>query len=291
MSTPRSFPASGGPKKPDWRFFLGLISLGVLLLILHRAGLLTPVQDAILSATSPLQDKIFLAASSLRRAAAFFEESRRLREENEKLRKEVERLTIENIQLRELEAENRALRELLRFTQENPLFDYTTARVTARVIGYDPSGFTRYIVINAGQRRGVMPGMAVVTERGLVGRVVSVYRDASKVLLLTDPSSSVSAYLQGSQVTGMVEGTPEGALIMRYIPMDAEVSVGEVVLTSGLGGTLPKGLVIGQVIEVEKKDYMLFQEARIKPSVDFDRLEFVLVLKSSNPTIPEEESH
>ncbi len=291
MSTTKFFPASGGHKRPSWRLLLLLTSLGFTLLFLHKAGLLNPVQDAILSAATPIQHRISLAASSIRRAVNAFEELRHLREENEKLRKEVERLTIENIQLRELEAENRALRELLRFTQENPALDYTTARVTARVIGFDPSGFTRYILINAGQRKGIMPGMAVVTERGLVGRVVSVYHDASKVLLLTDPSSSVSAYLQGSQVTGMVEGTPDGALLMRYIPMDAQVSVGEVVLTSGLGGTLPKGLVIGQVIEVERKDYALFQEARIKPSADFDRLELVLVIKGFTPSIPEEGSH
>ncbi len=291
MSTTKFFLASGGPKKPSRRFLFLLILLGLFLMILYRAGVLIPVQSAILSASSPIQYSISFAFSSIRRAVTVIEELRHLRKENEELRKEVERLTIENIQLRELEAENKALRELLRFTQENPAFDYSTARVTARVIGFNPSGFTRYVIINAGQREGILPGMAVVTERGLVGRVIDVYHHASKVLLLTDPSSSVSACLQGGQIIGMVEGTVDGALVMRYIPMDANVSVGEVVLTSGLGGTLPKGLVIGQVIEIEKKDFALFQEARIKPSVDFDQLELVLVLKNFNPPIYEEESH
>lgn len=249
------------------------------------------MQDLILRIITPAQYGISFTSSFLRQTVVSIEELRHLREENEKLKKELERLIIENIQLRELEAENRALRELLRFTQENPALDYTAARVTARVIGFNLSGFTRYVLINAGQREGVLPGMAVVTERGLVGRVVDVYHTASKVLLITDPTSSIAAYLQGSQATGMVEGTPEGMLIMRYIPLEAKVSVGEIALTAGLGGTLPKGLVIGQVIEIERKDYAPFQEVRIKPSVDFDRLELVLVLKGGKASIPEEEGH
>ncbi len=279
MSTIKSFPGSGGAKKASWRFFLLLITLGFLLSMLYKAGLLNTAQNFILTIVSPIQYCLSFATSSFRQVLGSLAEFRNLREENERLRKELERLIIENIQLRELEAENRALRELLHFTQENPIFDYTTARVTARVIGFDPSGFTRFILINAGQKDGIAPGMAVVTERGLVGRVVKVYKNTSKVLLITDPSSSVSAYLQGSQATGLVEGTPDGSLVMRYIPLEAQVSVGEVALTSGLGGTLPKGLVIGQVIEIEKKDYEPFQEVRLKPSVDFDRLELVLVLK------------
>jgi rod shape-determining protein MreC len=279
MSTIKSFPGSGGAKKASWRFFLLLITLGFLLSMLYKAGLLNSAQNFILTIASPIQYGLSFATSSFRQIVDSLAEFRNLRKENERLRKELERLIIENIQLRELEAENRTLRELLHFTQENPIFDYTTARVTARVIGFDPSGFTRYILINAGQKEGIAPGMAVVTERGLVGRVVNVYKNTAKVLLITDPSSSVSAYLQGSQATGMVEGTPDGSLVMRYIPLEVKVSVGEIALTSGLGGTLPKGLVIGQVIEIEKKDYDLFQEVRLKPSVDFDRLELVLVLK------------
>lgn len=291
MFTTKFFPDSGGVKRPSWRLLLLSIILGFLLAVLHKAGLLTPLQDAVLRIASPFQYAISLVSSSFNHAIAAIEDIRRMREENERLKKEVERLITENIQLRELEVENRALRELLNFTQENPAFDYTTARVTARVIGFDPSGFTRYIIINVGQKHGISPGMAVVTERGLVGRVVKVYSSTSKVLLITDPSSSIGAYVQGSQATGMVEGTPDGSLVMRYTPMDANISVGEVVLTSGLGGTLPKGLVIGQVIEIEKKDYALFQEVRIKPSVDFDRLELVLVLKGFKPVVSEEEGH
>ncbi len=291
MSTTKFFPESGGAKKPSWRLLLLFLFSGFLLAILHKTGLLNPLQDAVLSITSPIQYGVSLASSSLHRAIAILEDIWHLREENERLKKELERLIVENIQLRELEVENKALRELLNFTQENPAFDYATARVVARVIGFDPSGFTRYVIINVGQKNGVLPGMAVVTERGLVGRVVSAYSSTSKVLLITDPSSSIGAYIEGGQATGMVEGTPEGSLVMRYIPIDANISVGEVVLTSGLGGTLPKGLVIGQVIEIEKKDYALFQEVRIKPSVDFDRLELVLVLKGFKPIVSGEESH
>jgi rod shape-determining protein MreC len=190
---------------------------------------------------------------------------------------------IENVRLKELESENEALRQLLQFTQANPTDSYRAAEVVGHVIGQDPSNLLRYIIIDVGTGDGVAKGMPVVTDRGLVGRIVEVSSRSSKVLLINDVSSSVNAIIQSSRATGIVEGKADGGLVMKYIPQPVEVNVGDIILTSGLGATFPKRLVIGQVTAVHKRDIELFQEAEIKPTVDFDRVEIVLVLTSFEP--------
>jgi rod shape-determining protein MreC len=155
--------------------------------------------------------------------------------------------------------------------------------VVGHVIGQDPSNLLRYIIIDAGTDDGVAKGMPVVTDRGLVGRIVEVSSRSSKVLLITDASSSVNAIIQSSRATGIVEGKVDGGLVIKYIPQPVTVNVGDIILTSGLGATFPKRLVIGQVTTVHRRDIELFQQAEIKPTVDFDRLEIVLVLTSFEP--------
>jgi rod shape-determining protein MreC len=122
-----------------------------------------------------------------------------------------------------------------------------------------------------------------------VGRISQVGPRTSTVQLLTDRDSAVAALLQTSRVTGLVVGQPDGTLHMEYIPQEESIDVGDVVLTSGLGGFMPKGLVIGQVTEVQKMDYELFQTAIVRPAVDFSRLEMALVITAFEQ-IPLEES-
>jgi len=114
----------------------------------------------------------------------------------------------------------------------------------------------------------------------LVGRISEVGPRTAKVQLLTDADSAIAALLQVSRVTGLVVGQPDSTLRMEYIPQEKNISVGEIVLTSGLGGFLPKELVIGQVTEVQQEDYELHQAAIVRPAVDFSRLELVLVITS-----------
>jgi len=130
-----------------------------------------------------------------------------------------------------------------------------------------------------GSLQGVEIGMPVVSGgAGLVGRISQVGPRTSEVQLLTDTDSAVAALLQTSRVTGLVVGQPDSTLQMEYIPQEEQIDVGDIVLTSGLGGVLPKGLVIGQVTEVLQMDYALFQSATVRPAIDFSRLELVLVI-------------
>ena len=125
--------------------------------------------------------------------------------------------------------------------------------------------------------------MPVLTERGLVGRITDVYSSASRVLLITDSNSSVNVILQNARLRGLLRGRPHEAPIMDYLPPEQPVSVGDIVLTSGEGGSFPTGIPVGQVVEVEHNDVEMFQRAQVRTTVDFNTLETVLVITSFLP--------
>jgi len=127
--------------------------------------------------------------------------------------------------------------------------------------------------------------MPAITPAGLVGRVTEVGAHWARVLLLNDASSSVNAVVQSTRATGVVQGQGQGSdlLVMRYLPLGDSVKEDDLILTSGIGGAFPKRLVLGQVIQVRQRDTDLFTEAIIRPSVDFSRLEYVLVMKKFTP--------
>lgn len=268
--------------------FFVIATLAVI--VLNEAGYLEPIEGAILRLISPLQARlatIVETSGGLFRAAR---DLRDLRQRNEELEEKYAQLLIENVALKEAAQENATLRYFFRFAQQHPGFQLVGGEVKARVIGRDPSNYLRYLTIDAGQAQGVKKGMTVIVPRGLVGHVQSVGSNWAKVLLITDPRSSVSALIQTSRATGQVQGQVSGDLMMKYISQEEIVSEGEIVLTSGLGGNFPKGLVIGQVIAVQQRDSDLFQQATVRPTVDFDRLEMVLVISAFEPVDVTEES-
>lgn len=251
----------------------------VLGLVLHEIGRLPPIEDLALYLVTPLQAGL---ASLTGRVADLTQTSRdlgQLRERNEELEAENARLLIENVRLKEYEAENEELRRLLGFTQSTPAFQYKAAQV----IGRDSSPLLKYIIIDVGTDGGVGSAMPVVTERGLIGQVVEASSASAKVLLLTDVSSSVNALVQSSRATGVVEGQIGGGVVMRYVLQGEEIAVGDIVVTSGLGDRFPPGLVIGQVTDVQQRDIDMFQQAEIRPTVDFRNLEIVLVITNYQP--------
>jgi rod shape-determining protein MreC len=125
--------------------------------------------------------------------------------------------------------------------------------------------------------------MPVVSEQGLVGHIIALGTNWSKVLLIIDPSSSVAAMTQSERAPGVVSGRLGQDLQMTYIPQREKISVGDLVLTSGMGGRYPQSLVIGQVTEIQQRDIDAFQKATVRPSVSFEKLETVLVLTSFQP--------
>jgi rod shape-determining protein MreC len=202
-----------------------------------------------------------------------------LRQRNAELEADVARLQTQVIDLQQQVTETNILSALVDFARANPEYSYKAAAV----IGRDPSPFLRYVIINIGSNEGVLPGMPVVTDKGLVGRVDAVIAEAARVQLVTDAASAVNVRMQASDIEAMLIGSITGDLSLDMIPQDATIQVGDVVLTSGLGGGYPPNLLVGQVVSVRKLNYELFQQAAIQPNVEFNRLQFVLVITNFKP--------
>jgi len=202
-----------------------------------------------------------------------------IRQRNAELEAEVARLQTQMIELQQQVTETQILSALVDFARASPENTYKAATV----IGRDPSPFLRYVIINIGSNDGIRRGMPVVTEQGLVGRVDAVTADAARVQLIADPSSAVNVSLQNSKTEAMLVGSITGDLSLDMISQDVTVQPGDVVLTSGLGGGYPPNILVGQVISVRKLDYELFQQATVQPIVNYDQLQFVLVITNFKP--------
>ncbi len=202
-----------------------------------------------------------------------------LQQRNADLERAFVNIQSEIIELREIKADYARIAALVNYRGLNPDRQYLAATVIAR----DTTGLLRSIVIDRGSRDGITAGMPVVTELGLVGRVVKVAATNAQVLLVTDTNSFVNARLQSSRAEGSVVGTAGGDLRMTFIPLNDEIKQGDSVVTSGIGGKFPRGIVLGQVTNSRLDDSKLFQEAQVRSLVDFNRLEIVLIITSFQP--------
>jgi rod shape-determining protein MreC len=202
-----------------------------------------------------------------------------LHQRNAELESEIAELQSQVIQLQEEVGETQVLRTLLDFVRVRPENTYRPAAV----IGRDPSPFLHYVIINRGSNEGILRGMPVVTNQGLIGRIDAVIADAARVQLITDPAASVNVRLQNAETEASLVGSVTGDLTLELIPQDIKIQPGDLVLTSGLGGGYPPDLIIGQVVNVRSRDFDLFQQATVQPVVDFNQLEIVLVIINFEP--------
>ncbi|MDR2366775.1 MAG: rod shape-determining protein MreC [Deltaproteobacteria bacterium] len=195
-----------------------------------------------------------------------------VKEENESLKRVVDRQGRQIVQLTEDRTANERLRRLLNFkiTAEG---DYKGAKIVA----WDPGPWYQSMVIDLGSQDGVPLNAPVVTEAGVVGRVVEITPNFSKVLLITDSGSGIDAFVQRNRVHGLLSGHGGGQMTLDYVRKADDVRPGDMVVTSGLDGIFPAGLSVGSVTLVDKKSLGLFLEAQINPSVDLNGLEEVLV--------------
>ncbi|NOR81883.1 MAG: rod shape-determining protein MreC [Ardenticatenales bacterium] len=271
--------ASYTSERIRWRLFLIFVAICLVLLVLHTTGHLSTavgyLQIPFSAAQSWISDRIGGVESTL----SIPGDVAGLQAENERLRMQIAKLERQNEELTEIYAEHSWLSSLLDYARQTPEYH----RVAVDVIGWDTSNFVRRLKISKGDLDGIEPGMPVETERGLVGRVIAVSPHSAQVQLLTDADSSISARLGASRADGTVQGQLTTDLTIKWIKQDVPVSENELVMTSGLGGYLPPDLVIGRIVRVEQSASQLFQEARVRPAVDFDRLEIVLVITGFEP--------
>ena len=268
----------------NWRanrviFLLVCLSVCLVLLAASVSGATAPLEG---TAATPMNYLAGIFTDITRQTNSFVSdltEIQSLRARNAELEEALARYQTELVELREINNDYRRLSELVEYA--------STARdqehLVAEVISYDQNALMRTMVINRGVRHGVARGMPVVTGQGLVGRITDVTANAARVMLVTDPNSNVNARLQTTRAQGRVEGQLTGNLRMMWIPLEAEVQVGDVVLTSGLGGNFPPDIQIGQVESRQREEFALNQQAEVRSLVDFDNLEFVLVITSFQP--------
>jgi rod shape-determining protein MreC len=195
------------------------------------------------------------------------------RTENQRLRKRIQELEVEKNSLLEAGATNRRLQQLLEFRSRLP-----AGSVTASIIGNSASSWFQTCLLDKGTADGVRKGMAVVTPLGIVGQVVSATAHTAKVLLITDRNSGVDALVQRTRARGIVSGSLESGTIMKYVKRSEDVQEGDRLITSGLDGVFPKGLLVGTATKVRKQNLGLFQYVEVMPAVISSRTEEVLVV-------------
>ena len=196
-----------------------------------------------------------------------------VQQERDRLKEELGAAEMEKNRCLESALATERLRELLEMNAEAPY-----RMLPAQVAGIDPSGWFKTVIINKGTGDGVSKGMAVVATKGLVGHVIKAFDRSAMVLLVIDRTSAVDALVQRSRFRGIVEGETPVNCRFKYLVRKADVKIGDTVVSSGLDGVFPKGLRVGAISQILNPGSGLFQEPRVRPFVDFARLEEVLVI-------------
>lgn len=198
---------------------------------------------------------------------------RKFYRESLSLKKEIAPLRQKLSEYEEVFRENERLNKLLSFKDKT-----TFSTKTAQVIGRDPSNWLSILIIDKGKKDGLETGMPVISDVSLVGKIVEVGRATSRVLLINDPNFKVAALIQESRDEGIISGSIGGACRMYFLSLDSEVKVNDIVVTSGLGGVFPKGLLIGRVIDIDLDSTGLMKNCSIRPATNLSRLEEVLII-------------
>jgi rod shape-determining protein MreC len=198
--------------------------------------------------------------------------------ENERLKEEVEQLNQRQARMVELELENHRLAELLDLKEALDL-----KVVAADVIGSDATGMARTLILSQGGGSGLRPGMGVIATGGVVGKLIETSPNASRVMLLNDHNCAVDAFVQRSRARGIVSGVADDGVVMKYVERTEDIKVGDAVVTSGLDGVFPRGLLIGSVSAIERKGPGLFLNISIKPAAALRKLEQVLIIVQTPP--------
>ncbi|HNW09594.1 MAG TPA: rod shape-determining protein MreC [bacterium] len=256
---------------------LATIALVLILFLsaLHYLGWLNPIESLLVRVFSPAQATLYSASQG---AGSFYDSWVRRRDllaENNQLRDWLEQYQTDHSKIISLEQENQLLKQELNFIEEQQL-----KAVSAKIITGVSDPLSRSVVINRGSVDGLVKGLAVVSDRGiLVGKIHEVNDYFSKVLLLTDNNSKVAATIQNTdQTAGLVEGQFGLSFSMTNIPQDQQIKNGDLVVTSGLEGNIPKNLLIARIESVNQVENEIFKTAVLSPVISFDNLSYVLVL-------------
>jgi rod shape-determining protein MreC len=237
---------------------------------------------AIIWITSPIQTSISWSLEGLASGYNNYIYLWHTRQNNQTLSEENRKLQNMIAGLKETQQENIRLRKLLQFQEK-----YKFQSIVARVIAKDVSSEFRAIRINRGENSGVHKNMAVLTEEGIVGRVLRTTANTADVVTMLDLLSAIDSIDERSRARGVIEGLTDDSCEMRYTVRTDDIQQGDILVTSGLGGIFPKGIPVGMVSKVDRKQFGITQYVEVRPSADFRNLEEVTVVLHSD-SVPEE---
>jgi len=259
-----------------------LLVFSVLSLSLKRSPTLKKAEGLVISLTAPGMEGLEYVGRSVKRLWLGYLYLVGARQQNAELRRQLQEYRQREVRFQEAQQALTRLEALLDLKRQVAL-----PVIGARVIAYDPSLWSRSAIIDQGKVQGVKEGLPVLAPQGIVGRVVEVYPEYSKTMLIVDLKSAADAMIQRTRVRGILKGKGGNRCSLEFVPKNADVQVGDLVLASGLVGLYPKGLVFGKVTAANKKNPGVFQEIEVTSSADLSALEEVLVVKVADLALSE----
>ncbi len=259
-------------------FKVGLVAIFFSVLVfLNPAGFFNPIRNIFLNILTPFQKITYTVSASIEGVGEFVSSVGQLKEENRKLHSENELLLVQRAMLNDMKNENDDLRNQLNLLPRNQF-----NLLSANVVGQDPNGMGNWIEIDKGSEDGLKEGMPVIVSKGiLVGRLSELAPKNSKVVLLTNPKSVVNVSTTQTGAKGVAKGEYGLSIIFDMILQTDSIQGGNEVVTSGIGGGMPRGLYVGTVQNVHASDDNLFQQATIMSPIQTSKLQFVFVLLGS----------
>jgi rod shape-determining protein MreC len=256
-------------------FVAALLVIALTMIILHLkySSDRSFLREIVLETTAPAQKALNVSLANVQNAWLRYIALVGIEEENKNLKKKIDELTAMNLSYQESYKEAQRLKKLLAFSDE-----HNYHFISARVIGREQAALSRTILIDKGLAHGLKIGMPVAAPPGLIGRLVDVSWHASRVLLFIDENSNIDAIVQRNRTQGIISGAGSRGMILKYISKTQDVKEGDVIVSSGMGGVFPKGLLIGQVGHVDRQEASLFIKINVAPYVDLSKLEEILIL-------------
>ncbi len=264
----------------------GLIAVATVSMVVDRRALRDGARDlpawtgVVLNLTVPVQRMIAIPVDVIRdgwtRYVALFDTE----SDNAELRERLAQLEGDNLQLREALVASGRLHQIAEMRES-----YEIPMLPSELVGVDVSPWFRSVLLDRGRGHGVRSGMPIISEQGVVGLVTATSSGASKAMLVLDRQSAIDVTVQRNRARGILRGRGTDLLDFEFVARDADVRVGDGLITSGLDGVYPKGLAVGRIAAVADAGSRLLQTAKVEPAVDFSRLEQVFVMLRRGPTM------
>jgi rod shape-determining protein MreC len=273
-------------RTPLSALLVGLVAFAVVAMVVDRRSMLDPDRErsgwtgAVFDIAAPIQKVIASPFEFLRDGWRGYAALVDVEKDNEALRSQLVALEEANLQLREALVASGRLEHIAEMRG-----DFETPVLPSEVVGVDPSPWFRSVLVDRGHVAGVRSGMPVISDQGLVGLVTETSKRAARAMLLFDRQSAIDGIVQRSRSRGIVRGRGTNELDFEFVVRGRDVRIGDVVISSGLGGVFPKGIRIGEITSVSDPGSGLLQVATLTPAVDFGRLEQVFVMLRRGPTM------